>query len=309
MDIPSYLIIAGPTASGKSTLALYLAELFGNGCIINADSLQLYRHLKILTAHPDHKAYDQAPHKLYGVIDDPSFIIDAAWWQDQALGCIKQANASGLVPIIVGGTGLYLRTLTHGIALVPEISLEVRSRVRNLIAHSDRLDLERLYRDYLNGKEPQRPLPRDPQRFARALEVLIQTGQEISSYQGVLPQNILGKGVNIYLNESRDILEEQAHRRITAMLAADVIQEVKAFLDLNPKKNWPLMRAIGLQEIKAHLEGQLTREQAVELMTRETRRYIKRQQTWFNGQFDANYTFKTAEEGITQLKRIFTQKS
>ncbi len=281
---PPVALIAGPTASGKSALALELAERTG-GVVVNADSAQVYRDLPILSAAPAADDLARAEHRLYGVRDG-SEPCSAADWAEMARLEIADIHASDRMPILVGGTGLYLRTLLDGIAPVPPIDSEVRYRVRESSAEENRRKLA-----MLDPGASARLKPADKARIARALEVILSTGRTLSEWQ---QEREGGMGHEVELRPlillpPRDWLYRRCDERFTRMIEQGVVEEVQALLarDLNP--NLPVMRAIGVREISAMLRGELLREQAIAAGQQATRRYAKRQYTWFAHQPPAEW--------------------
>jgi tRNA dimethylallyltransferase len=277
---PPIALIAGPTASGKSELALRLAEATG-GVIVNADSAQIYRDLPILSAAPSPADLSRTEHRLYGIRDGAE-PCSAADWAALAKIEITILHGEGRLPILVGGTGLYLRTLLDGIAPVPPIDPEVRAEVRaasvaeNLAAL---MPLDPVAAATLN--------PGDTSRIARALEVVRSTGRPLADWQkqregGIGDQIELKK--SLILLPTRSWLNERCDRRFTAMVEAGAIAEVEKLLERNLDPQLPVMRAIGVREIAAFLGGELTEAQAINAGQQATRRYAKRQFTWFSRQ-------------------------
>jgi tRNA dimethylallyltransferase len=292
--LPPVALIAGPTASGKSALALALAEQKG-GVIVNADSAQIYRDLPILSAAPSPDDLRRADHRLYGIRDGAN-PCSAAEWAELAKSVIAEVHAEKRLPILVGGTGLYLRTLLDGIAPVPAIDPAIRAEVRaagvaeNLAAL---MPLDPVAATSLN--------PGDTTRIARALEVVKSTGRPLSQWQEDCEGGI-GDDValrSLILLPPRSWLNERCDRRFEAMMKAGAVDEVRALLhgDLDPQL--PVMRAIGVREIGALLRGELTEAQAIEAGQQATRRYAKRQYTWFAHQPPASWPrFTEAPEGV-----------
>lgn len=281
---PPLAIIAGPTASGKSALALALAEATG-GTVINADSAQVYRDLRIVSARPTPVDERRAPHRLYGTRDGAQACSAASWAAD-ARAAIAESHAAGRLPILVGGTGLYLRTLIDGIAPVPEIDPAVRASVRAATVAENHRDL--LVHD---PSAVARLRPTDSQRIARALEVTLSTGRSILDWQaqregGIAAQVSVAARI---LLPPREWLVARCDERFAAMLDG-CIEEIEALLarDLDP--TLPVMTAIGVREIAGHVRGDLTREEALAAGQAATRRYAKRQYTWFRNQPPPEWT-------------------
>lgn len=281
--IESALIaIGGPTASGKSALALALAERFG-GMVINADSMQVYRELAVLTARPGAAALARAPHALYGFISAAER-CSAGRWRDAALEAIGGARKAGLVPILVGGTGLYLRALLDGLSQIPEIPRDVRTRVSALKAAGGLAAI----RARLAERDPAmaaRLRPSDTQRQIRALEVIEATGRSLASFQGSAAASpVADKVVRVVLEPPRDALRAACDARFLAMLERGALAEVEALVALGLDPSLPAMKALGVRELTDHLAGRATLEHAVRDAQAATRQYAKRQQTWFRHQ-------------------------
>ena len=276
---PPVALIAGPTASGKSELGLALAERSG-GVIVNADSAQIYRDLPILSAAPSAGDKARAEHRLYGFLDgaDP---CSAADWAERAKAEIAQIHGAGRLPILVGGTGLYLRTLLDGIAPVPPIDPGTRAEVR---ARTVEDNYRRLQRH--DAEAAARLNPRDTTRIARALEVMLSTGQPLRDWQQRREGGI-GRTIELrplILLPERAWLYERCDRRFAAMVEQGAVQEVERLLERQLSPSLPVMRAIGVREISAYLRGEATLAEAVTAGQQATRRYAKRQCTWFRHQ-------------------------
>jgi tRNA dimethylallyltransferase len=281
---PPLALIAGPTASGKSALALALAEA-GNGVIINADSAQVYRDLAILSAAPTEDDRARAEHRLYGERDG-ALPCSAADWAALAKAEIASAHACGKLPILVGGTGLYLRTLLEGIAPVPRIDPDVRTHVRARSVEENRADLERL-----NPEAAARLSPADTTRIARALEVVQSTGRSLQAWQSERTGGI-GEEVDLrplILLPARDWLYARCDARFVAMVEQGAIAEVERLLARGLDPALPVMRAIGVREIASFLRGETGREAMIAAGSQATRRYAKRQYTWFAHQPPAEW--------------------
>ena len=272
-------LIAGPTASGKSALALDLAAAIG-GTIVNADASQYYADLRILSARPSPSDEARAPHRLFGT-QDGAVPASAADWAQAAAAAIDAAIADGRTPIIVGGTGLYIRTLLDGIAPVPEIDPAIRDTVRALSPGEAWAALRREDTDAsvrLNRN--------DAARIWRALEVVRATGRTLGDWQTTKTGGI-GERVRIVpmiLLPARDLLYARCDQRFDAMLAAGAADEVAALVARALDPELPVMRAIGVRDIADWLAGRCTRDEMRMAATMATRRYAKRQYTWFNHQ-------------------------
>jgi tRNA dimethylallyltransferase len=277
--LPSVALIAGPTASGKSAIALRLAEIAG-GVVINADSAQVYRDLRVLTARPSAAEESRAPHRLYGYVDG-AVACSAPAWAAAAKAEIAAAQAEGRLPILVGGTGLYLRTLLDGIAPIPPIPEDVRAEVRALpVADAHRL---------LAGIDPDaaaRLRPSDTTRVARALEVVRGTGRTLAEWQTERAGGIGGsiRLVPLVLAPPRDWLRARCDARFEAMVDAGATDEVRALIARGLDPALPVMRAIGVAELGAWMAGRIERATAIAQAQAATRQYAKRQQTWFSRQ-------------------------
>jgi tRNA dimethylallyltransferase len=273
---PPVAVIAGPTASGKSALALELAKRSG-GVIVNADSAQIYSGLPILSAAPTAEERAQAEHRLYG-LRDPAQPCSAAEWAEMARDEIAEIHADERLPILVGGTGLYLRTLLDGIAPVPPIDAAVRERVRSQTVEENRAELATH-----DPEAAARLRPTDKTRIARALEVALSTGRTLAEWQkqrkGGISDDIPLKP--LILLPPRDWLYGRCDHRFEQMFNGGAIEEVKALLARGLDPSLPAMRAIGVREIAAYLAGETTREQAIAAGQQATRNYAKRQYTWF----------------------------
>jgi len=273
---PPVALIAGPTASGKSAVALALAERRG-GVIVNADSAQLYRDLPILSAAPSADERARADHRLYQ-FQDGAEPCSAADWAARARAEIDDIHRSGRLAILAGGTGMYLRTLIDGIAPVPPIDPAVRSRVRETNVEANRAELERL-----DPAGAARLNPADAARTARALEVVLSTGRPLAEWQSERTGGI-GDRIDLrplLLLPPRDWLYRRCDERFRRMIDEGAIAEVEALLARGLSPSLPVMRAIGVREIAAFLAGEISRDDAVTAGQQATRRYAKRQYTWF----------------------------
>lgn len=278
------IIIAGPTASGKSALGLALAERF-NGTVINADSMQVYRDLRVLTARPADAEMQRVPHRLYGVLDG-AVHGTAALWRGLALEAVAETVAAGRVPILLGGTGLYLRGLLDGLVDIPAIPPAVRDEAR---ARLERLGPEALHRDLaaIDPDTAARLMPGDSQRLVRAWEVARGTGRGLAAWQAESSAPPLPNPVfRLLLRPPRPALYARIDRRFEAMLAAGALDEaaaVRARTDL--PADAPMRKAHGLPELIQYLDGTMSLDEAVRAGQLNTRHYAKRQTTWFRHQF------------------------
>ena len=273
----SVLLIAGPTASGKSALALKLARERG-GVIINADALQIYRELRILSARPDSDELEAAPHRLYGHVSGRGAYSVATWLAD-AKREIAAAWKAHQLPIITGGTGLYFMALEQGLAEVPTIAPEIREKWRGFEGD---LHAELMRRDPPGAIRLQ---PNDRQRLSRALEVIEGTGKPLAHWQEQAQSQALLNGVTVerhLVDVPREELYARAEARFDQMMAAGALEEVEPLL--NYDSSLPVMKAIGVPELARHLRGEIPLEEAVKQAKTATRHYIKRQFTWWRGQ-------------------------
>jgi tRNA dimethylallyltransferase len=279
MTKPAPILIAGPTASGKSGLALMLAEEFG-GTVINADAMQVYRELRVLTARPSAEDEQRAPHRLYGHVPGAE-AYSAARYAIEAREAIAAAEAQGSVPIVVGGTGLYFKALTHGLSPVPSIPQEIRNRWRRRATEEGAPALHTV----LAARDPEmaaRLRPSDPQRVVRALEVLEATGLSLARWQEKPGEPAVRlKDVHaVVVSREREDLRRRCDVRFDAMLAAGAVEEVGALLQLGLDPDLPVMRALGVRPLAAMIEGRLTADEASAKAKAEIRQYAKRQLTW-----------------------------
>ena len=283
LEMATVVVVAGPTATGKSALALDLAGAM-DGTIINADSMQVYADLRILTARPTEAAVRRAPHRLYGVVPAVE-ACSAARWRALAVAEIDAACAVGRQPILVGGTGLYLKALMEGLSPVPTVPQHIRAEAT---ARHAALGGERFHQE-LAGEDPEmaaRLDPGDTQRLIRAWEVLRATGRSLADWQrqardGAPPH--LRFHV-IVLDPPRDCLYRACNARFLQMVDEGAVDEVRQFAQLSPDPSLPAMRALGVRELMAHLEGRSTLAEAIAQAQTATRQYAKRQVTWFRHQ-------------------------
>jgi tRNA dimethylallyltransferase len=277
------VLIAGPTASGKSALALSLARQAG-GVVINTDSMQVYRDLRVLTARPSRSEEAEAPHRLFGHVDAGLNFSAGAWVADAA-HVLAEARVQNRLAIFVGGSGLYFKALTRGLSAVPPIPSEIREAVRERLERDgvEALHAELSRRDAVSAE---RLKPRDRTRIARALEVILATGRSLSDWhrEGLPPLLPQGTFRALYLAPERDALYARIDARFEAMLDAGALEEVAqlAARDLDPLL--PAMKAHGVPALIRHLRGEITRDEASAIGRADTRHYAKRQFTWFRHQ-------------------------
>ena len=303
---PPVLVIAGPTASGKSELALELAELCG-GTIINADSLQIYRDLQILTARPDQTAQARVPHRLYGFLDAGER-GSVALWRTLALNEIAEATRAGRVPILVGGTGLYLRAIEYGLAPVPEIPEEIRQEAIELHRVLGGVGFrERLAR--LDPAAAQRLFPGDKQRLVRAFEVVRATGMTIGTWQQQTKSEPAYRFGAILLAPPRQRLYAACNSRLVQMIEAGALTEARAIEVRRLDPSLPAMKAVGLPELLSYLRGDVPLGAAIAGAQSATRRYAKRQTTWFRHQMTPDLVLGAQfSESLLQCSRHFIDR-
>ena len=295
------VLIAGPTASGKSALALEIAEICG-GIIINADSMQVYRDLRIITARPSPEDEALVPHRLYGHVDAAESYSTGRWCVDVrcALRSVEQA---GRLPIVVGGTGLYFKALTRGLAEIPAVPAQLRLALRRRLQEEGP---QPLYAE-LRERDPataERLMPRDRARITRALEVVLATGRSLTEWHrdamrpAVEPQ----QAVRVFLDVNRGELYRRIEARFDAMLAAGVLDEVRALHSRGLDPSLPALKAHGVPWLIRHLEGAIDLAAAAEGSKRDTRRYTKRQAIWFRHQLP-DWSWVAPEAARDEIRR------
>jgi tRNA dimethylallyltransferase len=282
------IIIAGPTASGKSALALELAAARGS-IIINADSQQIYRDLRILSARPDDAAMRQVPHRLYGFLDAAER-GSVGLWRERALTEIAAARADGRLPFLVGGTGLYLRALQRGLAPVPAIPAAIRAEAAALYdtlggaGFCDRLAA-------LDPEAASRLPAGDRQRLLRAWDVISATGRPLGDWQRRGPGPGPLRFAALLIMPPRDRLYAACDRRFAEMIAAGALDEAAALMARALPSDLPAMKGVGVPELLRHLRGAIPLDEAIAMAQRATRHYAKRQMTWFRHQIVADLVF------------------
>ncbi len=290
-------LIAGPTASGKSPLAMALAERRG-GIVINADAMQVYRELRVLTARPTEAEEARVPHALYGMVP----VMEShsvARWRVGALQAIEEARAAGRLPILVGGTGFYLKALVEGLVEIPLVPEDMRAEVRRRAAA---LSPRALHAE-IARRDPAaavRLAPGDRQRLTRAWEVHEATGQPLSEWQRATAVGAPYRFESVLVLPPRATLHAAADARFARMLMDGALEEAGALKGVDP--TLPAMKAVGLRELIAHLDGRMTRVRAIEAAQFATHRYIKRQTTWFRHQMRFDHVFESAGEAAAALE-------
>jgi tRNA dimethylallyltransferase len=277
------VLIAGPTASGKSALALELAQTHG-AVIINADSMQVYRDLRVITARPTPEEEARVPHRLYGHVD-AAVNFSAGSWVADAAKALAEAREQNRVPIFVGGSGLYFKALTRGLSAVPPIPPAIRESVRTRL---ERDGVEALHAELarLDAVSAERLKPRDRIRIARAVEVVEATGRSLTDWhrEGLPPLLPPGEFTALFLAPERDQLYARIDARFDAMLKAGALEEVAALAARQLDPLLPAMKAHGVPVLIRHLRGEITLEEAATIGRADTRHYAKRQFTWFRHQ-------------------------
>lgn len=300
------LIVAGPTGSGKSALALDAAAALA-GTVINADSMQIYRELRVLTARPSPADEARVPHRLYGVLSATER-CSAGRWLAMARAAIGDVRAEGRLPIVVGGTGLYLRALTQGLAPVPAISAEVRAEAAAVWAQLGGDG----FRAELAARDPDaaaRWPASDRQRLQRAWEVVRATGRPLAEWQRTGTAPAAGQCVTLVLLPPREILYPALDARFLRMVQAGALEEVRELLAMRLDPSLPAMKAVGVRELAAHITGEQTLLAATAATQQATRRFAKRQMTWLRHQVSgdlvlpAQYSERIRQEMFAFIRR------
>ncbi len=298
------VLIAGPTASGKSALALEFARKT-DGMVINANSMQVYRDLHVLTARPTAEEEAAVTHRLYGHVD-AAVNFSAGAWVSGAAKILEQARAQNRLPVFVGGTGLYFKALTRGLSAVPPVPPEIREHVRSRL---ERDGVEALHAE-LARRDPasaERLKLRDRTRIARALEVVEATGRSLTDWhrEGLPPILPPGEFAALFLAPERDALYARIDARFEAMLSAGALEEVAALAARNLDPLLPAMKAHGAPALIRHLHGEITLEEAATIGRADTRHYAKRQFTWFRHQLpEFEWMAAEAARGWLETKRL-----
>jgi len=281
MKIPKVVIIQGPTASGKSALSIDLAQVF-QGCIINADSMQLYRELPILSAQPSAEELRKTPHKLYGILD-PTEQCSASRWATLVREVLEKEKENFRTFILVGGTGFYIKSFLEGLSPIPDVPQEYRQKLQHILVTQGK---EALYK-MLQEKDPvmsEKLIPQDTQRVMRALEIILFTKKSLAEWQKEKgEENVVTPSFLINLIPPREPLYERINQRVLHMLEQGALEEVRALWERG--LSYPTCsKTLGYQELVNHLEGKISLDQAVEKIQQKSRNYAKRQLTWLRHQ-------------------------
>lgn len=282
------ILITGPTASGKSALALQFARRH-NGVVINADSMQVYDTLRVVTARPGEAEMGGVPHELYGHVPAGRTYSTGDWLRE-AGALVEQLKHEKRLPVFVGGTGLYFKALTGGLSEMPAIPADLRVEIRQRLQTEG---ADALHRELVevDPAMAQRLSPGDGQRIVRALEVFRATGRSIAEFQKQSGPQLVDpdRARKLVVLPDRTVLHDRINRRFEQMMDEGAIEEVEALLSLGLKPEMPAMKAIGVAQIANMLAGRITRHEAVERASAATRQYAKRQMTWFRNQMDESW--------------------
>ncbi|MGM4880858.1 tRNA (adenosine(37)-N6)-dimethylallyltransferase MiaA [Rhizobium leguminosarum] len=282
------ILITGPTASGKSALAVELAKRH-DGVVVNADSMQVYDTLRVLTARPSEEEMQGVPHHLYGHVPAGAAYSTGGWLRDVS-ALLPTLRAAGRLPVFVGGTGLYFKALTGGLSDMPEIPEALRKALRSRLLEegTDGLYAELAVADPAMAASLNR---QDGQRIVRALEVMKATGRSIADFQGQSGPVIIDadEARKVVVLPDRAVLHQRINGRFEKMLQQGAEDEVRALLALDLPAEAPVMKAIGVSQITAMVRGEMTRDEVLEKGAAATRQYAKRQMTWFRNQMDDSW--------------------
>jgi tRNA dimethylallyltransferase len=294
------VLIAGPTASGKSALALRVAEKLG-GAIVNADSMQVYRDLRILTARPTPEEERRVPHRLYGHVDAAINYSTGQWLRDVG-EVLRELAAEQRIPILVGGTGLYFKALTAGLAAVPPIPADIRAGVRARLQSEGAPALHAALAR-IDPSTAGRLMPNDRSRISRALEVMLTTGRSLTDWHrdGLPP--LIGSAAKVFITTERKELVARIETRFAAMLKAGALEEVRTLAARRLDPSLPAMKAHGVPWLVRHLNGEISLDQAAAGAVMDTRRYAKRQVTWFRNQMPG-WSWLPAEAALAEILRM-----
>lgn len=300
MEIPRVIFIAGPTAGGKSAAALAVARA-RSGEIVNADAMQVYRDLRVITARPSEEDEARIPHHLYGFLDSAE-TCSAGRWARMAADVIEEIAARGKPAIVAGGTGFYFRALEQGLSPIPQTPLEIREQAK---ARRDAVGAE-AFREEVIARDPAMArLPEgDAQRLIRAWEVYEATGKSLTSFQTLPRETLIDADIEkAIILPPRETLYARCDVRAEAMFSQGAIEEARGLLGRRLDPALPAMKALGVPEITAFLVGALDRDQALALLQQNTRRFAKRQTTWFRHQAPDWPQFETAAQAAAVLEK------
>jgi len=294
-----YIIVAGPTASGKSELALDLATWL-DGEIINADSMQLYSNLEILSARPNKIDLEIVRHHLYGIFD-ANHRTSVAEWLQSLRSTVNEVKAREKLPIIVGGSGMYLNVAVEGLSPIPEISLSIHKDCIKQLSEEG----GKKFRSRLKKYDPilaERLVDGDSQRLIRAMSVFKSTGKPLSFWQKLPNEGRLsGLALKLLLLPPRETLYQRINRRVDKMLVSGALEEIKLLAEMNLDPTLPLMKALGVRQLMAVVNGTLLLDDAADLIKRDSRRYAKRQMTWLRNNYHAEiFLKKKLSESLAQ---------
>lgn len=298
------VLLSGPTATGKSSLASKLAEKI-DGEIINADSIQLYKDLFILTARPDIKK-ERIKHHYYGFLDGNTYWSVGKWTND-VNEILKDVIKRKKVPIVVGGTGLYFKAITDGLSPIPDIDKSIRLKIENELEKNGLEELQKRLA-FIDPKASEKINPNDRQRIMRALEVYEGTNKKISDFWLMKREKIINyKSINFKIDADREWIYKNCDLRVKHMFENGAVEEVRGLLNKNYSENSPIMKAIGVDEITSFLNNDITIDRVLELIKFKTHQYAKRQITWINNQMiswnsiNTQYSNKIINEIIKKL--------
>jgi tRNA dimethylallyltransferase len=304
--MPHYdmICLAGPTASGKSGLAVAIAQQC-NGAIINADSMQVYAGIPIISAAPDETEQNGVPHYLFGQID-PAQRYSQADWLKAATDAVASIRANGQIPILVGGTGFYFKAATEGIVPMPDISSDVKVQAQAMLNEAGNQGLHARLAE-IDPDLAARLEPGDSQRVLRGMEIWLASHIPLSKWQkGVAKGRLLGRPLSVYLRPPRDVLYRKINSRFEQMVEHGAIDEISALHARKLDETLPAMKAVGLRPILDMLKNIINKEKAIELAQRDSRRYAKRQFTWFDHQYNADVVIDYFPEDEHKERAIHT---
>lgn len=304
--MPHYdmICLAGPTASGKSGLAVAIAQQ-SNGAIINADSMQVYAGIPIISAVPDETEQNGVPHYLFGQID-PAQRYSQADWLKAATDAVASIRANGQIPILVGGTGFYFKAATEGIVPMPDISSDVKVQAQAMLNEAGNQGLHARLAE-IDPDLAARLEPGDSQRVLRGMEIWLASHIPLSKWQkGVAKGRLLGRPLSVYLRPPRDVLYRKINSRFEQMVEHGAIDEISALHARKLDETLPAMKAVGVRPILDMLKNIINKEKAIELAQRDSRRYAKRQFTWFDHQYNADVVIDYFPEDEHKERAIHT---